>query len=362
MNPDMISKAISGIDDRHIFEAAYFDPAGQGKSPERIPSMTEIKIYSIRSKRLTALLIAACLLLSLSIVAYAAGWFGLKEATIADSRLEDAFEDEVYVGQKLAPATVITLSGYEGTKEYQASKEWQAFYNAYVANNYNGDAFGQYLGEWGEAHRDAYWNIYTPALAEEFQRICETYGLAARSAKFEGQDDALYSGLCQLAGISPFLSESGRRADGIDYYTLYDDGSFTCYDFWWPHDDFDNPDLAVGNIRIIRNRKGFMGEGVLELDPDEELEEWVYTTAGGETVDLAMGEKTALILYDGEYAFVSILWQSLHLQRPDGVDISRESLERYADTIDFAALGGKGALSFPSAGSNYALPTPTPEP
>ena len=360
MNRDLISKAIGNIDDRHIFEAAGFDPARQGKSPERITPMTEIKTYRRRSKRLTALIIAACLLLSLSIVAYAAGWFGLKEATITDSRLEDAFEDEVYVGQELVPATVVTLSGYEGTKEYQAAKEWQEFYNAYVANDYNGDAFGQYLGEWGEAHRGAYWNIYTPALADQFQRICETYGLAARSGKYEGQDDALYSGLCQLAGISPFLSDSGRRPDGLDYYFLYDDGSFSCHDYWWPHDEFDDYNLAVENIRIFRNRKGFMGEGVLELDPDEELEEWVYTTAGGETVDLVMGEKTALILYDGEYAFVSILWQQLHLQRPSGVDISRESLERYADTIDFAALGSEGNVRFPGTGTSFVAPTPEP--
>ena len=360
MNRDLISKAIGDIDDRHIRSAARFDPKGLNASPERIVSMSEIRAYRRNTRRLAAFIVAACLLLSLSIVAYAAGWFGLKEATITDSRLEDAFEEEVYVGKALVPATVITLSGYEGTKEYQASKEWWEFYNAYVANGYNGDAFGQYLGEWGEAHKDGYAIIYTPALAEKFQSICEKYGLAARSGKFEGQDNGLYSGLCQLAGISPFLSESGRMPENIDYYILYDDGSFSCHDLWWPHNDFDNLDLAVWDIRIFRNMKGFMDERAVELDPNEELEEWAYTTAGGEPVDLVMGQNKAMILYDGEAAFVSVIWQQLNLMRPDGVDLSHESLERYADTIDFAALGSKGDVSFPGTGSNFAPPTPMP--
>ena len=361
MNRDLISKAIGQIDDRHIYGAVRFDPRGKHVAgPERITETTEMKIYRRNTKRMVAFAIAACLLLSLGIVAYAAGWFGLKEATITDSRLEDKFEDAVYVGQELVPATVVTLSGYEGTKEYQAAKEWWAFVNDYVANDYYGDELGQDLGEWGKEHRGAYWNIYTPALAEKFQSICEKYGLAARSGKYEGQDSALYEELTRLAGVAPFLSESGRRPENPVYYTLYDDGSFDLHDCWWPHDDFDNLHLAVWDIRIHRHMKGTMGEAVVELEPDEEIEEWAYTTTSGETVDLVMGQNKALILYDGEAAFVSVIWDQLHLMRPDGVDLSRESLERYADTIDFAALGSKGEVSFPGSGYGYVVPTPEP--
>ena len=360
MNRDLISKAIGQIDDRHISGAVRFDPRGKHAGQSRSMESTEMKTYRRNTKRMVAFAIAACLLLSLSMVAYAAGWFGLKEAAITDSRLEDAFEDEVYVGQKLVPATGITLSGYEGSPEYQAAKEWWAFYNDYVANDYYGDAFGQNLGEWGEAHRDAYWNIYTPALAEEFQRICEKYGLNARSGKYSGSDETLYKELAGLVGIPPFMSESGRKPGFTDSYTLYDDGTFDLHEIWWPHDDFEDLDAAVWNIRLYRQMKGSMGEGLIELDPDEELEEWTYTTAGGAVVGLAMGEKIALILYDGEYAFVTVVWQQLHMMRPDGVDLSHESLERYADTIDFAALGSKGEVSLPGSGYGYVAPTPEP--
>ena len=362
MNRELLSKAIGNIDDRHISEAARFAPEGKLSSPERIIVMSETKTYRTRasSRRIAALAIAACLILSLGIVAYAAGWFGLKEATISDSSLTDVFSEERYEGKALEPAVVITASGLEGTPEYQASKEWREFYNAYVANNYNGDALHQELNDWGKAHRNVYIELYTPALVEKFRSICEEYNLTARSGIYEGSDDGLYSDLCRITGISPFLSDSGRSPEIPGGYLVYDDGSFSCHDWWWPHDDFDNVELAVWDISIARNMKGSMSTGFFQFSPDEQPEEWAYTTAGGDPVSLALGQNTALILYDGTDAFVAIAWQQMNLMRDTGVDLSRESLERYADTVDFAALGSRGAVDFPGSGYGYVPPTPEP--
>ena len=360
MNRELISKAIGNIDDRHISEAACFNPDGKVGSPERIVAMSERKTAHTSSRRIAALAIAACLILSLGVVAYATGWFGLKGSTISDSNLTDEYNNSAYVGQTLAPATVITLSGFEGTPEYQAAKEWREFYNAYVSNNYNGDELHQELDAWGQEHRDGYTELNTPALAEKFRSICEKYGLTARSSHYEAADDKNYHDLAQITGIAPFLSDSGRSTDVSCSYRVYDDGSFLCRDCWWPHDDFDSIDLAVWDIKIFRSMKGTMGTDFSEFGSDESLDEWQYTTAGGESIDLILGENKALILYNGADAYVAIQWQQLNNMRDDGVDLSRESLERYTDTVNFAALGSQGTVNFPGSGSGYVPPTPEP--
>ena len=63
MKRDQLSEIICGIDDRYIAEAYRFDPARCGDSPERIVPM--------KKKRILAFALAAALLLSFSIVAYA---------------------------------------------------------------------------------------------------------------------------------------------------------------------------------------------------------------------------------------------------------------------------------------------------
>ena len=360
MNRGLISKAIGDIDNRHIYEAACFNPEGIVGSPERIIPMSERKTHRAGTRRIAVLAIAACLLLALGVAAYAAGWFGLRGAIISTSNLTDQYDSSGCVGQTLVPATVVTLSGVEGTPEYQAAKEWREFYNAYVANNYNGDELHQELDAWGQEHQDGYLELYTPALAEKLRSICEKYGLTARTGCYEGADDKSYSDLAKMAGITPFLADSGRSADMVHSYRLYDDGSFACNDCWWPHDDFDNIDLAVWDIKIVRSVKGTMSTEFSEFGVDEKLDEWQYTTAAGEAVDLVLGENKALILYEGADAYVAVQWQQLKLMKNDGVDLSREGLERYADTVDFTALGSKGAVDYPGMGYGYVVPTPEP--
>lgn len=63
MKREAISAVIGGIDERHIAEAAQFEPARCAPSPERIEHM--------KTKRLITLALAAALILSLSIAAYA---------------------------------------------------------------------------------------------------------------------------------------------------------------------------------------------------------------------------------------------------------------------------------------------------
>lgn len=314
-------------------------------------------------KRILTLALAAALLLALGVTAYAAGWFGLEQAIIGDTTLADSFSDGAYRGKAVVPARVITLAGCEGTAEYQAAKEWRAFYNDYVSHGYYGDSFGQDLGEWGKARHLAYAELYTPALCEKFREISEKYGLLTRTGKYSAPSFNNYADLCEIVGIPVFLDTDGRNPflGGSGDYSVYDDGSFNCVDTWWPKGDFENERGMIYDIRLYRNVKGSMDTSFVTFDPDEELDEWEYTTAKGDTVDLVLGREKALILCEGDGAYVTVVLGQLQIVREHGLTVDRSTLERYADTVDFAALGSVGSVNFPGSGDAYAIPTPEPE-
>ena len=69
MNREAISRAISGISDRHIAEAARYAPPDAHSGPERMKPM------KFRTKNLVILAAALALALAFAVTAYAAGWF-----------------------------------------------------------------------------------------------------------------------------------------------------------------------------------------------------------------------------------------------------------------------------------------------
>lgn len=83
MKRETVSEALNLLDERHIRETAFFDPAHAQSSPERIESMKHKRVFSI--------LLAAALILTLSLAAYAVGSIHL----LHQSRLrEDIGVDE----------------------------------------------------------------------------------------------------------------------------------------------------------------------------------------------------------------------------------------------------------------------------
>ncbi len=81
MNRKLISKAISDIDDAFIAEAQSALVSNAGHSPERTSNMGKYgnKKNKISSRRIVGLILAACLLFSLAVTAYAFNIFGIRE-------------------------------------------------------------------------------------------------------------------------------------------------------------------------------------------------------------------------------------------------------------------------------------------
>jgi len=88
MNRKLISKAISDIDDSFIAESMSPPAAKNDLAPERTSSMGkyEKKKNGVGSRRLVAVLLAACLIFTLAITAYALNLFGIREMFRAQNR------------------------------------------------------------------------------------------------------------------------------------------------------------------------------------------------------------------------------------------------------------------------------------
>ena len=78
MNRNLVSKAISNIDDAYIAETLSPPVPYQDRAPERTIQMGryESKKTKTSSRRLVAIALAACLVFAMAATAYAANLFG----------------------------------------------------------------------------------------------------------------------------------------------------------------------------------------------------------------------------------------------------------------------------------------------
>ena len=107
MNRKLISKAISDIDDSYIAEAMSPPVANADHAPERTSKMGkyENRNSGNHSRRLLALVLAACLIFALAVTAYAANWFGIREL-FRTYYIELPEAAEPYIQQETAAAEV----------------------------------------------------------------------------------------------------------------------------------------------------------------------------------------------------------------------------------------------------------------
>ena len=106
MNRKLISEAISDIDDSFIVESMSPPVAKVDHAPERTSNMGkyENKSKSVSRRRLIALALAACLVFSLAVTAYALNLFGIREMFRTVNRELPATADP-YIQQHTETAT-----------------------------------------------------------------------------------------------------------------------------------------------------------------------------------------------------------------------------------------------------------------
>ena len=156
-----IIRALGDVDDRYIEEAA---PGKKNRT-------------HLSYRKLAVLVACLVLMLSLSIVAYAANWFGLRDLLLPFINQSSSIEEE---------SSTIGLSGYQGSKEWQALAEWREFVSQYdpdgrIYQNIDGRLDSSFA-------RYSCYLVYSQEMAEEIDRITEKYGLVLHTTSYDLQE------------------------------------------------------------------------------------------------------------------------------------------------------------------------------
>jgi len=272
--------------------------------------------------KIAVLAAVVCLLAGISTVAAANGWFGLRELEFQES--VEVSKPDGEVTEEMASTGLISLQGYSDTPEYRAMEEWQAFLDSYddgglleqLGNDPSGfeEEYGLYL-------------VYSQEMADAFDGILEKYGLR----KHTDMIDDLYTNeaLCAQVG-GDFLGENQAYSS-----YMYEDGTFK-FD-----GEIELADYGTLDYQFMRCVRGSFTDVLLSVGDLRDYREWVYETACGIPVTLALGPFKALIVADLPDSFVTINVLAGEESAPQPFSsgaVMEEDLERFADSFDFSIL------------------------
>ena len=271
---------------RRAYDSVRPDDGARERMLENILSAVSVEQTVVkRGKANTRLLRRAlclaaviALLLALGITAYAAGWFGLRDAVIGRFVVNDGIDQDYY-------AQFMSLQGYSDSPEFLALCEWQSFLETYDSDGSILDAIGNSPTEFDEKYR--YYSCYTQEMADEIDRICEKYNLSLiTDARFFDSEEGFF----EAAGVGQVCTRQGEGFEN-DFYPGYvhNDGSFhfegeasfTGSDAAWPYPI---------RYQFERSMKGSFSSTVLNIGDAADYEEWTYTTKNGVVLTLAQSD------------------------------------------------------------------------
>ncbi len=243
-------------------------------------------------------LIAAALAAFMGVTAYAA-----YELFIDKYVIDQPAEYETEAQKEDRTTARISVTGYQGTPEYAAYTEWEAWQSDWWEEAREQAPWKErgVDDSWHETP-DNYYGLYGASFqdqADALDAIVEKYGLTLH------QDMAAYyqsKDLYEALGTEPFLG--GDLAPFAEDYDvggyIYDDGSFKA-----EFDENLSGDRTV-SMQMFVNAKGSFAtiSGSTELTEDGEA--WQYTTKSGRSVDLYLAPNSAEIMAESEGAYISV--------------------------------------------------------
>ena len=229
--------------------------------PEEIYMNATPKHTPIR--RIVTIAVAAALILVLSITAYATDLFGLMDFIMPEDYQSSSLPDDAVNGA--STRAHISISGFTDSPEAKASAEWQQYYKAYDRNSI----------EWDKDDLPqvaSYYGAYNYEMYDKLKEIAAKYEL-------------------QLLGDVTIGRRAGHNLNGTEgSYYQYDNGSFK-EECVFIHDN------KTYSYSLIRNVKGTLSAGSLEIWDAESWETWSYTAPQG--YEVAIGLSNELFAADG---------------------------------------------------------------
>ena len=296
MKEKRVLSVFGQIDEKFIAEAA--------------PGKTMNKRRGWRS--MTIIAACVCLLVSLSIVAYATNLFGLRDLLLPMGQTDQTNNEHMQI---FPEHPRLSLSGYMNTPESQALSEWRAFLNQYDKDHTIPNSGSDHLDE--SIQRYVCYSVYTKEMADELERIASKYGLKLHTQIFD-----LVAHPELLTPCEGYLGEN----QGFATY-MYEDGSF--------HVDgiASAPNFGTVDFQLQRSVRGTFHDITLSLVNITDYQEWEYETIHKVPVVLALGPSRALVLADLDDSFVII---SFLTGTNNG--LTGTTLENLADSFDLSKL------------------------
>jgi hypothetical protein len=267
----------------------------------------------IMKKRIITFALAAALILGLGAVAYALGWFGLRQRVTPVDSITQTMNDPGESG-------ILSRSAYNNEPAGQAHAAWIAYMNEHrnTYTNLSNDDAGNWHPDDPELQKlQPIYGAFDEEALDKLLAIRDEYGVTLHTELVIPPTTALF---LRVTGLEPFMrSENGM--DGWPTAYVYEDGSY--------HAEGGRAELADGSVLLYTvdcGRRGTLDPAYLPVFHLEEYAEREYVNAGGDTVVLSVAEgKGCFIFYDSEDYLVTV--------RSDS-----ENAEALADCFDFAAM------------------------
>lgn len=297
-----------------------------------------------KTKLVRILLIAAALTIFMSVTAYAIYLLTMADRAVdstdfgVDMRGEEVqqyspvgpnplFDDEAQPTPGIKPVSrdgdYAQYPAVNGGNEYLALNEWWAFEMNFHAEDDEEKMTGEDLAKYGnycEYKREV----------DQLQEIADKYGLRLfQSSNYAPTEDELED----LLGIDSFIPWV-EDSDGSHAYVVFDDGSFMANGMSIACCGSDN----VVSTNLYRARKGTLSNFLVLGGAPETYAYETYTTADGQSVDLALGNVYSLIFADMDNSYITSLICGGVAPEGQSIELDMDDLKEIADGINFALL------------------------
>lgn len=312
---------------------------GDAVMPERFPisialkKTTELGGYPMKPKsikKIVSIALAAALVVTLGITAFATHLFGLSDLVMKTVDTGSSISIPVSSDYVVTPSpqTLIALQGYPDSDEYKATQEWNAFLSGYDTDHAILNQVGNGSNEYTEKYPLYY--VYSKDMADKLEEIVAKYGLKLHTTRTIVQThEELYGN----AGVGNFITR--QDIGGVNKMLggyVYNDGTFQ-YD--------GEAVLAAGTTigyQFGNYVKDTFSDTYLNIGDASKYQEWQYTTQTGVSVSLALGESKAVVILDLPNSFVVInVLDGTAKNAASGTDgITKADLEKFADLFDYS--------------------------
>lgn len=227
-----------------------------------------------QARRILPIAVVVAALLALAVSAAATGLFGLADYL---------FPQRADTGQEM-----ISLQGYTGSPEYQAAEEWLSFLSGYDPDGSILSAAGCTIPEGVPESQYILYNAYSGEMSQALEEIAARHALTLHTGQtFTTSPEELSSHVGNVL----------RQRDDFLSAGVYEDGSFSL-DCSAMGLDFEL------SYQAVYNRKGYMSESYVTLDPSLTYQELTERTDGDAgQVMLAYGGDHGIALVELEHGF-----------------------------------------------------------